>query len=361
MLNVQKYLRDKSLDDLSNEFSIHVKRHNKYNNIVLFKYNQISTPMNDLTRECRGIILDEADDWKTICYSYKRFPNYGEGWGDNIDFSTLRVYEKVDGSLCQLYHYNNKWHVATSGTPDGSGEVMGTDTTFAELFWETWKSLGYQLPVDTDKCFAFELMTPYNRIVVRHEKPRIVLHGARRLSNLRELNPIVEAHTNGWECVKILPLRSWDDILSASKELDPMESEGYVVCDSNYSRAKVKSPAYVAVSKLKDSTCSSNRQLLEKIRINDHEEFLAYFPEMKDIYFAIKSRYERLLGQIEGFYWAIENIEDKKKFAMLAKDQKFSGLLFAMKNGKIDNFKAGLAEMNIKYLEEWLNIKSIIF
>lgn len=355
-----EYIKNNGLQCLADEFAINIKRHKKYNNLVLLKYDQLNSPLgNSVVQQCRGIILDENDDWRIISWSYDKFFNYGEGHAAEIDWNTARVYEKLDGSLMTVYFYDNNWHVASSGLPDASGEVMGTNTTFAELFWKTWRDLGYQLPTDTSKCFSFELMTPYNRIVVRHEKSRIVLHGARRLSDLRELNPIVEAHTNGWECVKIFPLHSWDNILSAAKNLDPMKTEGYVVCDGNYNRVKVKSPAYVAVSRLKDSTSSSSRQLLDKIRINDHEEFLSYFPEMKDVYYRIKVKYEKMLSYVEGFYEAISDIDDRKAFAMMATRQKFSGALFAIKFGKSKSFAHYFSEMNIKTLEDWLEIKNL--
>ncbi len=81
-----------------------------------------------------------------------------------------KVYEKLDGSLMVLYFYDRAWHVQSSGTPDASGEVNGFGFSFAELFWKVWNEQGYQLPQETDCCFMFELMTRYNRIVVRQKR-----------------------------------------------------------------------------------------------------------------------------------------------------------------------------------------------
>ena len=351
-----------ALEVLETKYAIHVKRHTKYSNLILLKYNQIESPLGvKLVQQCRGIILDEANNWNVVSFPYTKFFNYGEGHAAEIDWSAARVYEKVDGSLMVLYYYDGHWEVSSSGLPDASGDMMGTTTTFADLFWQVWKELEYKLDsADKNVCYMFELATPFNRIVVQHKENKIVLHGARRLSDFRELNPVVEAHNNGWECVKTYPLGSWDEIVAAAKDLNPMQNEGYVVCDStNYNRVKVKGPQYVAVAHMRDGF--TTRRMLEIIRTNENQEFLSYFPEYKDLYHDIKAKYEFLVGKIEGFYEAIKHIDERKQFALLATTQKFSGTLFGLKYNKFNSARESIAEMNIQNLEEWLDIKSIKF
>ncbi|MHA2280017.1 MAG: RNA ligase [Promethearchaeota archaeon] len=352
------FIKEHGLEQLEHKYFIKVKRHSEFNNLVLLKYNQLESPLGvKMVQQCRGIILDEANNWRVISYPYDKFFNYGEGHAADINWENARVYEKLDGSLMTLYYYDLGWHVATSGTPDASGDVLNTGTSFGDLFWKVWNELGYELPTDENVCYMFEMMTMFNRVVVRHPENRIALHGARRLSDFRELNPIVEAHNHGWEVAKIFPLGSWDEIVEAAKTLEPMESEGYVVADTSYNRVKVKSPQYVAIAHIKDTF--STRRILEIVRTNENAEFLAYYPEYTDIYWEIRCKYERLLGQIEGAWEAIKHIDDRKSFALLAKDLKFSGGLFGMKFGKFESFKEYLAGMNIKYLEDWLDIRLI--
>jgi hypothetical protein len=362
MLEVVEYIKQHGLDDLCQKHFITAKRHGKYNNLVLLKYDQINSDFNiKFVRQCRGIILDEANDWKVVCYSYEKFGNYGEGYAKKVDWETAKVQEKLDGSIIQLYYYDDKWQVASSGMPDAAGNTHGFDKTFSELFWNTWNELDLIDPndhgVDKNNCYAFELMTKYNRVIVKHEKPRIVLHGARRLSDLRELNPVVEAHRYGWECVKSFPLDTIEAVVEAANQLDPMKSEGFVVCDGNYNRLKVKSVQYVSMSHLKESVGMSNRQLLEIVRRNESSEFLSYFEEFKDDYYGVKAQYERLLGKMEGFYEAIKHIEERKDFAALAKKVNYSDALFSMKYGKVSDFKHYIAELPIKSLEKMLGLK----
>lgn len=66
----------------------------------------------------------------------EKFFNHHERHAARLDWTTARVYvrhavpsgshwslvqEKLDGSLATLYFYADKWHVASTTLPDGSG------------------------------------------------------------------------------------------------------------------------------------------------------------------------------------------------------------------------------------------------
>jgi len=352
------YIKSNGLDKLSEEFGISVKRHEEYSNLVLLKYNQITSPASHpIVKECRGTILDTDNDFVPVCYPYRRFANYGETWADDIDFSKARIYEKVDGSLCQLFYYDDRWHIATSGSPSASGEVNGFGFSFKELFWKTWKELDYTLP-DDEKCnYFFELVTPFNKVVVQHEKSNIILHGARRLSDFQELNPVVEAYINGWECVKIFKFADKESVLKSLEGMDGSKQEGFIACESGpiFKRVKIKCEDYLRKHRMVSSM--SIRNMLDAIRTNEVDEVLVYCPQFKDMCYDLKTKYEHLVGKIEGVYSIISDIDDKKQFASYATKYNFSGILFGLKNGKIKSIKEGLASMQIKSLEDWLGVR----
>lgn len=344
------------LETLTSRYGIQVKRHATYPNLAQLKYHQLDSPMGKtIVQQARGIIVDQDDNWRVVCRSFDKFFNHGEGHAASINMEEARVYEKLDGSLTQLYHYDGAWNVASSSRPDAGGTVMDGTITFKELFWSTWDAMGYQLPRDPRCCYAFELLTRYNRVVVRQKQDRVILLGARSLRDFKEKNPVVVAHENQWECAKTYPLGTLDEVVEAAKHLAPMEHEGYVVCDTSYNRVKVKSPAYVALAHLKDGF--STRRMIQLVRTGEDKEFLSYFPEYTDLYCQVKAKFEYLVGQAQGFYDAIQHIEDRKDFALRAKDQAFSGILFGLKHGHVNSVREYVAEMQIKTLEEWLAIK----
>lgn len=367
MLELQTFLQTQTPAALQEKYGIRMKRHGQFPNLCAFKYFQIESPMGEkIVQESRGIILDEAQGWKVVARAYNKFFNAAEGHAAPLDWGTAKVQEKLDGSLCMLYFYAGEWRVATSGNPDASGNVNAFGFSFAWLFWQVWKELGYHLPLTEhdeptqEFTFAFELLTPFNKIVVQHSKNRLVLHGARH-PDLGEFQPEGLAYTHGWECVKSYPLTTLEDVMKSCAFIPPTEGEGYVVVDKNFNRIKVKSPAYVALAHLHDSM--SPRNMLELVRSNEGSEWLAYFPEFKELHDQTKSKYDALVSEIVGNYSQYQGIESQKDFALAVKDLRGSGVYFkvrkVLKNSSRESIQKtvleGLKEMTITNLEDILS------
>lgn len=357
-MELQKYLRENGLEKLSNEYQIKVNRHQKYSNLVCLKYSQLNSPMNEIiVQQSRGIILDEAKNWQIISYSYDKFFNYGEPNAVNINWENATVYDKLDGSLMVLYYYNNNWQVQSSGTSDATGAVNGFPFTFADLFWRVWHELNYQLPNDKEYCFSFELLTPYNRIIVQQNNNDLILHGVRNLQTLQEENPKFWAEKYDFHLVKSFPLNNWQAILKVAENLDPMASEGYVICDANFNRVKVKAPQYVAIAHLRSGF--STGKMLQIILTNEGEEFLAYYPEWTQIYEQIKEKYDNLVKEIQETYEKYKNIPVQKDFALAIKHLPYSGILFALRGGKVTSIKEALINTYLPKVEELLGVENI--
>jgi hypothetical protein len=351
MLNLQKYLvSGNTPQQLKEELGINCKVDSEYPNLHLFKYDQIESPKNHpVVLECRGTILDKINNWGIVSFPYNRFFNAGEGHAAVIDWSSAVVYEKLDGSCLQLYFYNGVWRVGTLGMPNANGEVSGAGNfTFNELFWNTFNSLSYKLPTEeyNKYTFMFELMTPYNRVVVRHLQNKLVLHGIRNNNTLQEYSP--DSFNMGWEVVKSYKLGTISEIMEAATHLDPMASEGFVVVDKDFNRQKVKSPAYVALHHAVDGV--SSKSLLELIRSNENSEFLSYFPEYEVEYNDLAAKYEKFVKTVAAIYEKYKSIENQKDFALKVKDLPYSGLLFALRNGKINSVRSACVEMPVDKL-----------
>jgi hypothetical protein len=354
-----EYLRGGyTLDVLEQRYAIHHRRHKRHPNLVQLKYDQIGSPMSaQIVQQCRGLILDEADNWRPVCVPYFKFFNYGEGHAAPIDWSTARVQEKLDGSLMMLYWYKGSWEVASSGLPDASGPT-GFGFTFAELFRRAWLELGYSVPGPSFQhyTFMFEMMTPHNRVIIPHATPRIVLHGVRAIDSLSEYPPETSAARLGWEGVKSFPLNTLDAVVAACNALNPMECEGYVVVDGNFNRVKVKSPQYVALAHMKDGM--SNRRMLDLVRTNEGSEFLAHFPEYRPLYEEIKGKFDGLVAELETVYTAAAGIEDQKTFAIQVCKSRLSGALFSLRKGQCKSVREYLAGATVQALERALGIKA---
>jgi RNA ligase. len=350
-LQVQHFLRTAprrsrtvdALKLLEAKYGIKTKRHCRYPNLVLFKYSQIDSPFSEpIVQECRGLILDEAADWAIIAHPYHKFFNYGETLAANIDWKTAQVQEKLDGSLITLYNYKGSWEIATSGCPDGENLVGDFGLTFKQKFLEVIAGSNIYYPdllggqhflLNPQYTYMLELCCPENRVVVQHQKPRLVLHGIRDLATGLELRPLETPWRFVFETPGTYPLTSIEEALEAAKHLDPLQQEGYVVCDAQFNRVKVKSPAYLALHHAKDGLLSLKHMALI-IRTGEAGELktaLAAFPELKPHFDELVARYGEIVQQANASYLKIMYIENQKEFAMAAQKEYYPGMLFAMR------------------------------
>jgi len=358
MLKVQEYLRNGgTLDELKEKYAIAAVRHKTYPNLVLLKYNQLESPFaEEIVQECRGIIFDETDNWKLICYRFRKFFNHLEGHSATIDWSTARVEEKVDGSMLTLFYYDKKWHVATSGSPDASGQVGDFQFTFAELFWKTFNEIGYTTDnLHKDLCLTFELTSQYNRIVVRYTEPSLTAIGLHDRHHMVESR--IQDYLPQFAGVKTYNLASFDEIIKSFATIDPLSQEGYIVVDKHFNRVKLKNPAYVAIHHLKDGV--GYKRITEIIRTSETSEFLTYFPEYTPQFTEVQVVYDALVFELESLYSQIKDIPIQKDFALAVQAAKcrVGGAMFSLRAGKVDSVKQHLKEMNLDVLMTILGLK----
>jgi site-specific DNA-cytosine methylase len=253
--------------------------------------------------------------------------------------------------------YDNIWNVGTSGTPDASGRVNGFDMSFADLFWRVFNDLGYRLPNQNSEhvCYMFELMTKYNRVVVPHDKERLVLIGVRDKWG-HEYHPDSIAKQYGYECVKEFSLQTVEQVRESFTVIDPLHQEGYVVVDNAFSRVKMKHPGYVALHHIKDSI--SPKKALEVVRVGESSEVLAHFPEWKEYFDIAQTALDDLKFHLETEYERIKDLSSQKEFALEACKTRLSGALFSLRANKVTSIAQYLAEMQIDTLAKILGIKT---
>lgn len=300
--------------------------------LASLKYNQHESPMEDpIVRQCRGTVV-HVPSGRILAHPYDKFWNHGEPLADDIDWTTARVLEKLDGSLMILYWHEEGWHVASSGNPTAGGVVDASGTTFRDLFWRVWNARGMRLPTDRTVCFMFELCTRANRIVVHHPKDRLVLHGARDMRtdaelSLDSLSPIAAEH--GWEVVGSFPIGTSAEALASAEALDPRDSEGFVVVDASFHRLKVKSPRYVLIHHIRGEGMSRGRAIDLWIS-GETPEVLAHYPEYEPDITPVHRRLDALADRAHADFLERRHLGSRKEFALAASELPWSALLFKL-------------------------------
>lgn len=383
-LLVQEYLETKTFGDLVRDHGVYAS-FSKSGHKFSLNYDQIEAKEADpLAQECRGLILsahgrafdlqakevngrlnyDHISPGETyvLAYPMKRFFNHGQGSAAAIDWadSKLAVLEKLDGTLCIVYHdeFLNLWCVATRSVPEADLLMDNGLFTFRTLFekacQETTGLSFDQLTrghLSKNCTYCFELTTPYNRIVVNYPNNRITLLSVRHMPDLREVDfdhnlvtylaktvPVVQAHSYS----------TIDELLTWVSSLNPMEHEGVVVRDANFNRIKVKNAAYVAYNKVRDTLAASERNCVELILAEKDDDVVAFLPEeiVKNLQ-KIKIGLQVAIRRHDDAYLAAKAQADatlpgdKKTFAVLITQNKdlWTAPFFNMFDGKSVNMK----------------------
>jgi hypothetical protein len=369
-LSIVTYIKAHGVDQAVKTFKLKMK---DYGHKILLKYDQIESDMSlSEVQDCRGLVL-EVGTWKVMSLAFRKFFNSAEGHASKIDWKSAYIFEKCDGSLIQLYWdwVTEKWCAGTSGMAEGEGEVNDKpNTTFAGLFWDTISSK-YDFNWDRmvkGRTYMFELMTPYNIVVCPHGESKVALLGVRNVDDLSEFNfndLITISNDIGLPVVKAYDMNmSNAGQLMATLEGMPFTEEGYVVCDSQFRRIKLKNPAYVAAHHLKAKT--GLHHILTIVKSNEVDEYGATFPERLEEINELKLKYDELVATLEGVWDELiphkpKNITkpEQKKFAMkvfevIAKHdiKSFSGLFFALKDRKVESVKDYIMDYSDKNLYE---------
>lgn len=366
MLKLQEFIKDNpdSFKELLAEKPYAIKMQED-EHFTLFKYNQIDSDFtNELVRECRGIILDK-NDWSIACHPFHKFGNYGESYVPEIDWKSAQTQEKLDGSFCKCWYnkYADMWQWSTNGTIDAKTadlqeSLLRPDIlNFQELIWytldEMHKALNFPLiysNMDESFTYLFELCTPLNKVVVPHKD-----YSLYHLATKHVLTGAEDTDSIGLPQPRTYPLTTLEKCINSANEL-PFNEEGYVVVDKDLNRIKIKSPAYLVIHHLKGEGVLVPRRVLDLICMNEHEEFLVYYDEYKDIFDEMEDKYENFLHQVQKeIVLAIPRLkDDRKTYAAWATKQIMPSILFSFYDGKIQNVEDGITDLPSEKLLRYL-------
>lgn len=325
----------------------------------LLKYSQVDSNFNyELVRECRGIILDKH--LKPVCIPFFKFGNYGESYCPDIDWKSARVQEKVDGSLIKVWFYDGKWRVSTNGTIDAYKSDIGQSIfsvmnipyqTFGGLFDKAKENCGLDFDrLDKNKTYMFELVSPYNKVVVPYKNIEIYHIGTRDNTTFEELDEDI-----GVQKPKQYDLHTLEDCIATASKM-PYNEEGYVVVDKNWNRVKIKSPQYVAVHHLKNNGDLNFASLVQLVRANEVEEFVIYFPEYKEYVIKLKDKIDEIISELENEVDILKTkkFDTQKDFALEVKDKQFSAFYFDWNKDKSITPRQWFWEHDNNKIKEWL-------
>jgi len=401
LLLLKEYLVSHTIRELEDEHGVCMRPSKDFTKFSA-NYDQILVKNgNAIAEQCRGLIVRPSQDltekmlrdeekrgkeplstarWRdrvigdieVLAWPMNRFYNAGDPAGADINWSDnkLRVYEKLDGTMIVLYWdpLYMKWFAATRSVAEADLPIkldhmeIG-NMTFAELFFEslkqtrvansgqmTWdaKNIENVIHLNKELTYVFELTTPYNRVVVKYDEPRVTLLAARHTLSGQEL-AIESLRLEHVQRPKTWELRSAAAVAAFVDNADPATLEGAVICDSEFRRLKVKNKAWVLSSKAKDLVTVSRRSALEAILQGKIDDVLPLVE--KDVAAELERMREgtkEYFKQIDSNFreWKEKSAGNRKDFALLVTNSgDWTPAYFNLWEGRSDSALSWAANM----------------
>lgn len=314
------------------------------------QYAHIWTPV---TMQCRGLIADDRTGEIVALPFPKIFVTAMHGAHDfapALPAEPFEVFEKADGSLAIVFHYDGRWHAASKGS------FISEQARWAQQVLDR-SDLSH---LDPGLTYLAEAIYPGNRIVVDYgpREDLVLLAAFRPADGTEELLSTVAAD---WAPIGSV-VRSWglhDDVTALERQaaadsdmysgkVGGTEEEGYVVRFASGARAKIKLSAYLTLHRLYTGT--NERTVWEALAAgHDLGTLFDRVPdEFRDWVNSIANRlradHNRLAGAAARDYSdvmdGLPDVTDRKAFAMAAAKSPHRPALFLLYDGRHDAVSA---------------------
>jgi hypothetical protein len=116
-------------------------------------------------------------------------------------------------------------------------------------------------------------------------------------------------------------MNSLEDVIKSAQEL-PWDEEGYVVCDAECNRCKIKSTKYVNAHFARNNNVIIDRHLIKIILDNEQAEFLIYANDYEYQLRKVESKmlqYKNILNCLKIVCTGCSKLIEKKHFAQIVK------------------------------------------
>ena len=270
--------------------------------LFIVKYNKEHCDMNDIDiQKCRGLIMEIGTN-KVVCVPPFKSINL-TSFSNIVPNMSHSTYEEfIDGTMINLFYYNDKWIVSTRSNIGATCKWF-SNKTFEELFQDSSNNLDYN-KLDTSVSYTFVLQHPDNRIVKNYNHPSFTLVSARKIENntysdlnLEELQKILEEQG---VTIKIPQKYEFNDYFQA---MDFANNQNYdfqgIVMKYNGFRSKIRNTKYNYVKHLKGNTRNMKFVYLNLRQNNTLNSFLEFFPEYHEEFEEYKSQ----LFQMTNDFW----------------------------------------------------------
>ena len=218
-----------------------------WNYTEVAQFDRIWDPVTNI---CRGLITaGRPGDEIVIARPFRKFHNLNtefvpETMEANLPSDIPLVTEKLDGSMGILYHWDNRWRVATRGSFASDQAKWAT-----EFLQQTWQENFCAPPPNLLLTPIVEIIYPDNRIVVDYDYSGLVMTGMVWIEDGKEYSRLA---LEEWGRTHHLPVvKRFDKSLAECAGDNVPNAEGYVLSyPSTGLKVKVKFEEYCRLHRI---------------------------------------------------------------------------------------------------------------
>ncbi|MEU8138972.1 RNA ligase [Streptodolium elevatio] len=303
----------------------------------------------DVTAWCRGLVVDDTTG-EIVAHPFRKFFNADQHWAGSPFAPPLSpdepfaVYDKLDGSLGIVFHFADRWHVATKSAFTSEQAVWG----------QKWLDARDTSALRPGTTYLAEIIHPGNRIVVDNgDLAGLVLLAAFGPDGT-EL-PLAQA-ASAWATVggdhavvRTHTVGSLDELLRLARDsrgldgaaLSGVRAEGWVVRFASGMRVKVKLADYVRLHGAMSRTTERSvwEALFAGVDVADlfdrmPDEFRTW---ILDTAARLRGAHAERMAGAQATYAEIGPTPDRRTFAERVRDPRyaaFKGALFLLLDGR---------------------------
>ena len=282
---------------------------------AIIYYNKKTSSMElPHVRACRSVVWDKETNAPVMVA-----PAYGYKFGVAVDhgISDFVTEEFVDGVMINMFYdpVAASWLLATRTQLGATNSFFGK-RSFAELFWETFSSMGLtQAALNTAATYSWVLQHPEERVVVAAP------YGIARLTLVQTTDPNPQ---NGPTTYKLKTLEDVKLFVTVEGRKRGVQWQG-VVLKANGNRYKLRSNEYDEARYLRGNQPKRPFTWLElwgKGRLN---AYLRIYPEEQCDAEAVTENFKACTQELHDLYMAVYR---RKEFPLGKAPQKYRKLLW---------------------------------
>lgn len=365
MATIQKFLKDnKNLEfELIKGKLLNLNLTVKdLDNLFIINYNSKPEANNidkEIIKDCRSIIIDK-NNYNIIMLGLTGSIEYNE-FKELVNWNDVVIEESIDGTLINLYYYNDMWNFSTKKTINGEC-YWNTEKSFKELFLETIKKYNFNFNILNQKyCYSFVLCHPEARNITFYDKSKLYHVSTRNLETLDEIDEdigILKPNILKINEYNILNnnCNNYDKLLENLNNLE-YSNEGYMLFSKDRKfRTKLKSKNHLIIKELKGIYSNMTLRILElRIENNKFNMFMDLFPEYIELIKNIEKNIDLLAKNILNYYIKTKINKEHIDIPQILKKPIYElhGIYINNKN----NIEYNKTENNINLIKitKWLN------